>query len=103
LIVPSKFYGILAAGVPALYVGPPDSEIARTIREHPIVGEAVSINDVAGMVAALRRSRDRFMLEPPAAESIRDVLKMGHTRKQCLEKLTAIVEDADKGRSRASR
>jgi glycosyltransferase involved in cell wall biosynthesis len=103
LIVPSKFYGILAAGVPTLYVGPPDSEIARTIREHPIVGEAVAISDVVGMVAALRRSRDRFMLEPPAAESIREVLKMGHTRQQCLEKLTAIVEDVGKGRSRANR
>jgi glycosyltransferase involved in cell wall biosynthesis len=33
LIVPSKFYGIAAAGRPAVFVGDPDGEIARIIRE----------------------------------------------------------------------
>ena len=31
LIVPSKFYGIAAAGRPALFIGAPDGEIARLI------------------------------------------------------------------------
>ena len=34
LVVPSKLYGALAAGRPALFLGPLDSEAARTIRDH---------------------------------------------------------------------
>lgn len=30
LIVPSKIYGILAVGRPAVFVGPGDSEVARS-------------------------------------------------------------------------
>jgi glycosyltransferase involved in cell wall biosynthesis len=33
LIVPSKFYGVAAAGRPAVFVGDPEGEIARIIRE----------------------------------------------------------------------
>ncbi len=32
LIVPSKYYGIAAAGRPAIFVGHPDGELARIIR-----------------------------------------------------------------------
>ena len=32
LIVPSKFYGILAAGRPAIFIGDAEGEIAREIR-----------------------------------------------------------------------
>jgi hypothetical protein len=31
LLIPSKFYGVLAAGRPTIYVGPPDSEVAYAI------------------------------------------------------------------------
>ena len=34
LVVPSKLYGALAAGRPALFLGPPGSEAARLVREH---------------------------------------------------------------------
>jgi glycosyltransferase involved in cell wall biosynthesis len=33
LVVPSKFYGVIAAGRPCLFVGPEDSEVARVIKE----------------------------------------------------------------------
>jgi colanic acid biosynthesis glycosyl transferase WcaI len=33
LLVPSKIYGILAAGRPAIYVGPPKSEVANILNE----------------------------------------------------------------------
>jgi glycosyltransferase involved in cell wall biosynthesis len=36
LIVPSKFYGIIAAGRPVIFVGDPEGEIAGTIRRHAI-------------------------------------------------------------------
>lgn len=34
LVVPSKLYGALAAGRPALFLGPPGSEAARVVNEH---------------------------------------------------------------------
>jgi glycosyltransferase involved in cell wall biosynthesis len=52
LLVPSKIYGILAAGRPVLYVGPPAGEV------HDIVsrgcGASVACGDVDALEAALR-------------------------------------------------
>jgi glycosyltransferase involved in cell wall biosynthesis len=47
LIVPSKFYGIAAAGKPLIAVGALDGEIARIIGEHQC-GAAVASGDAAG-------------------------------------------------------
>lgn len=44
LVVPSKTYGILAAGRPVLYQGPPNSEIAQLI-ETEKVGTVVPLDD----------------------------------------------------------
>jgi glycosyltransferase involved in cell wall biosynthesis len=53
LIEPSKLYGIMAAGRPALFVGPPGSEVARTIeREH--CGRVFRNGDAEGLAAAIR-------------------------------------------------
>lgn len=53
LVEPSKLYGILAAGRPALYVGPSDTEVAETIVREG-VGRVIANGDVAGAVHALR-------------------------------------------------
>ena len=34
LVVPSKVYGILAAGRPCVFLGPRESEVARTLERH---------------------------------------------------------------------
>ena len=52
LIVPSKLYGILAAGRPTVFVGDPDGEIACIIRDADC-GVAVGVGDAAGLAAAL--------------------------------------------------
>ena len=52
LIVPSKIYGIAAAGRPGLFVGDPDGEVARLLLRHRC-GMAVRIGDVRGLVDAL--------------------------------------------------
>lgn len=60
LIVPSKFYGITAAGRPTIFVGDPDGEIARIIRRHDL-GFAVNQGDgkdLAARVLALARDPD---------------------------------------------
>jgi colanic acid biosynthesis glycosyl transferase WcaI len=57
LIVPSKIYGILAAGRPALFIGDPAGDIATMLRRHDC-GVVAKIGDGAGMAAELRRLRD---------------------------------------------
>lgn len=70
LVVPSKFYGVLAAGRPCLFVGPQDCEAARSIRETGagatfLPGESAKLagaildwaNDPAEHAAACRRAR----------------------------------------------
>jgi glycosyltransferase involved in cell wall biosynthesis len=53
LIVPSKFYGILAVARPVIFVGDADGEVARIIREHDL-GFSVAPGDVDALVGAVR-------------------------------------------------
>jgi colanic acid biosynthesis glycosyl transferase WcaI len=53
LIVPSKFYSVLAAGRPVLFVGDPSSEIAQRIDEAGC-GRAFSVGAHAELAAAIR-------------------------------------------------
>ena len=54
LIVPSKFYGILAAGRPTIFIGDTDGELARII-DGSQCGVAVAIGDVAALVMTIQR------------------------------------------------
>lgn len=56
LVVPSKFYGIAAAGRPVIYVGDPDGEIPRILARHDI-GITVRPGDVDALAAALAELR----------------------------------------------
>ncbi len=59
LIVPSKFYGILAVARPVIFIGARDSELAQLIGEHAC-GFAVEPGDTAALVAAIEKlSQDR--------------------------------------------
>jgi glycosyltransferase involved in cell wall biosynthesis len=61
LIVPSKFYGVLGVGRPTLFVGDPDGELARIIRQQH-VGTTVEIGQadaLANAVLAYRAAPDR--------------------------------------------
>ncbi len=57
LIVPSKFYGILAAARPVVFVGDPQGEVGRIIWEAKI-GVTVSVGDARGLARVLRELRD---------------------------------------------
>ncbi|MCW5700429.1 MAG: hypothetical protein KIT00_11370, partial [Rhodospirillales bacterium] len=52
LIVPSKFYGIAAAGRPTIYIGDPDGEIPRVLKEFQL-GMTVPPDDADGLVRVL--------------------------------------------------
>lgn len=54
LALPSKFYGIAAAGRPAIAIGDPDGEIARIVKSENC-GIVVKAGDVEALVAAIER------------------------------------------------
>lgn len=56
LIVPSKYYGIAAAGRPTLFIGAGDGEIARIIHENDC-GFTVAPGDTAALTAAILTAR----------------------------------------------
>jgi glycosyltransferase involved in cell wall biosynthesis len=57
LVVPSKIYGILAAGRPTAYVGPPECEVAR-ILEAGDCGVRIGIGDGSALAEAIRAYRE---------------------------------------------
>jgi colanic acid biosynthesis glycosyl transferase WcaI len=62
LIVPSKFYGILASARPAIFIGDTDGELAREIRTLDC-GVSVAVGDgaaLAGQIAGLRTQPERL-------------------------------------------
>jgi len=58
LVVPSKFYGVMAASRPCLFVGPKGSDVARVIREQG-VGAVIEPGDPAALVYAILHFRSR--------------------------------------------
>jgi glycosyltransferase involved in cell wall biosynthesis len=53
LVVPSKFYGILAAGRPTIFIGDPEGELSKIIRRFD-VGYCVATGDCAALAVRLR-------------------------------------------------
>jgi glycosyltransferase involved in cell wall biosynthesis len=56
IILPSKFYAILAAGRPTIFIGPAACEVAQVIQETGC-GMIVANGDSAGLVAAIQSLR----------------------------------------------
>jgi len=54
LIVPSKFYGVLAVARPVIFIGARDGELARIIEEHGC-GLVVQAGDAEGLARAIER------------------------------------------------
>ncbi|HEX3098356.1 MAG TPA: glycosyltransferase family 4 protein [Usitatibacter sp.] len=57
LVLPSKLYGIMAAGRPTIFVGSVTGETGRILAETG-AGLAVATGDAEGLAAAIRRLRD---------------------------------------------
>jgi len=71
LIVPSKLFGVLAAGRPVVYVGPTGNEIARVIEEEGC-GRALAAGDVARFAAVIEEmARDRARAQEMGARGRR--------------------------------
>ena len=90
-IFPSKWYGILAAGRPALFIGDPGGEIAQRLRESGS-GQAVAPGDVA----AARACIERLAGDPAAAAAMgaraRQLLDARYTRAAAFARWDALIK-----------
>lgn len=89
-IVPSKFYGILAAGRPVVFVGDPQGELASIIRDAHC-GLVVGVTESTELAAALSRLRE----SPGSCEAMgkraRELLKMRYDTKYGIEKWAVVL------------
>lgn len=97
LVVPSKAYGVLAAGRPIVYEGSREGEIARMIEEED-VGVVVDPGDADGLAAAILRARDEPAWTKEAGERARRVAEGRYSAARALlcyeEVLTGAVKPA---------
>lgn len=77
-VIPSKFYGILASGRPALFVGDPDGEIARLIAAGEC-GDAVTIGDWRRLAERVVAYADDPEARRAAGERARRLFDTGFT------------------------
>jgi colanic acid biosynthesis glycosyl transferase WcaI len=74
LVVPSKAYGILAAGRPVIYVGPRGSEVARLLHETK-AGVVIENGDSRALVSMLRELAAGVAARQAMGEAARRVAK----------------------------
>jgi colanic acid biosynthesis glycosyl transferase WcaI len=102
IMVPSKFYGILAANRPAILVGAAEGEIGRTIVEERC-GEIVAASEVDALAAAiLRRVQDPEIAKAEGARGRAALAARFSRRHRCAEWRALLESLARRGANRAS-
>ena len=91
LIVPSKFYGIAAAGRPIIAVAAPDGEIAALVREHNC-GIVVAPDDGAALAAALRELAANPEAVVAMGSRARTMLDAQFTRRQAFARWEGLFD-----------
>jgi colanic acid biosynthesis glycosyl transferase WcaI len=90
-VVPSKAYGVMAAGRGVVYVGPAESEVGRMVEEMG-VGWRVSNGDAAGLAALLERLRgDRAEVKRVGAQA-RRVFEERYERGVGVSRVKGVIE-----------
>jgi colanic acid biosynthesis glycosyl transferase WcaI len=90
LIVPSKLYGIYAAGRPVLFVGDPEGEVALELARAGS-GLSVACGDAAGLVAAICRLRDDPIDRARRGMAARDAFLERYTREHAADRWRAVL------------
>jgi glycosyltransferase involved in cell wall biosynthesis len=102
LVVPSKFFGALAAGRPVLFAGPRDAAIARWIEEYSVgwVLDERSADTVAERLRGLAAAPDRLAeLQRHCHRIYREAFSRRRVMDQWHHELTALLEARDGPRS----
>ena len=91
LVVPSKIYGILAAGRPTLYIGPPQGEIFDILAAGRC-GTAVRNGDVDALLAAIERYRHDAVSRAEEGKRARELFVNRFTKRRGIAQFRAVVE-----------
>jgi colanic acid biosynthesis glycosyl transferase WcaI len=91
LIVPSKFYGIAAAGRPIVMIGDGDGEIARLVRQHRC-GITIAPGDAATLADTLQRWSEAPEALAEMGVRARQMLDARFTRRRALEQWSRLLE-----------
>ncbi|MHC4414246.1 MAG: glycosyltransferase family 4 protein [Planctomycetota bacterium] len=92
VMVPCKLFGAMAAGRPTIFVGHPDSELARVLAENDC-GINVRQGDVDGMVDAIRALADDTQRRRQMGQNARAALRRAYDRQQACEAWRRLLED----------
>jgi glycosyltransferase involved in cell wall biosynthesis len=96
IVVPGKLYGVMAAGRPAVFVGPRHCESADTIRAAGC-GITVDRGDVDGLVAALTQLAGDPSLSRRMGERGRSAFLTGYERKLGCQRWADLLADLARG------
>jgi glycosyltransferase involved in cell wall biosynthesis len=78
LIVPSKVYGILAAGRPTVFIGDTDGDVARMLRNYDC-GITIGVGDSEGLVRELQALRNNPARLESMGRNARELALRRHT------------------------
>ncbi len=92
LAVPSKLYGILAAGRPVVAVVPGDSETARVVRESDC-GWIVPPGDSQGLASLLRRLKDDPAGTERRGRRARDLFESRYTLRHAADAWEKLIRE----------
>lgn len=96
LIVPSKFYGVAAAGRPVIHVGDPDGEIARILHREQC-GWAFSIGEAAPLVQCIVRLSQQPEEVETAGRQARNAFDRKYARVHALRTWRELLESVSPG------
>ena len=91
LIVPSKFYGIAAAGRPIVMIGDQQGEIGRLVRQHRC-GVAITPGDAVTLADTLRRWSEEPQTVAAMGARARQMLEEKFTKAQAIAHWTELVD-----------
>jgi glycosyltransferase involved in cell wall biosynthesis len=91
LLVPSKIYGVLAAGRPSIYVGPQDGEVASLL-DAGGCGCTIEPGDGGALAAAIAAYADEAALCAEHGRRARALFERGFDRERGVERWVGLVE-----------
>lgn len=91
LLEPSKLYGVMAAGRPAIFVGPNDSEIAQTL-EREQCGLRVPNADVDALMKAIEKLAANDQLRAEWGSRARSALEARYSRAAGTKRWAEVLE-----------
>jgi glycosyltransferase involved in cell wall biosynthesis len=98
LLVPSKFYGIAAAGRPIIVIADKNGEIARLVEEHGC-GVVVAPGDVEALVEALQQLASAPAKASEMGRRARSMLDAHFTRQEALKRWSGLLDQLDESPS----